>query len=93
MSIVDIVLRNIKQLRIGNRYSLEEVAQGIGYETAKGYYDLESGKTSVKLEHLERLSKFYKVSIDFFLKQDSTEKVQGDNDNLSDQPAKLPRTG
>ena len=60
------VLEIIKQLRKNYRYSLSEVAAGIGYETAKGYYDLESGKTDIKLEHLIRLSNFYNVSIDFF---------------------------
>lgn len=62
------VLAQIKQLRAKNKYSLAKVANGIGYETAKGYYDLESGKTDIKLEHLEKLAKFYGVPIGFFLK-------------------------
>ena len=94
MSTVDVVLKRIKQLRIESKYSLEDVAKGIGYETAKGYYDLESGKTSIKLEHLDRLSKFYKIPIGFFFKQDSTKKVHdGNYSSIPDKQPALPNTG
>lgn len=70
------VLRIIRQLRQERGYSLSDVAQGIGYETYKGYYDLERGKTDLKLEHLEKLAKFYNVPMEFFLNLNSTEMVQ-----------------
>ncbi|VBB05612.1 Hypothetical protein LUCI_0822 [Lucifera butyrica] len=78
MGLSGIVLKTIKKLRIDNKYSLNDVAKGIGYETAKGYYDLESGKTDIKLEHLEKLSKFYKVPLEIFLNPNSTITVHGE---------------
>ena len=69
------VLKVIRKLRKERRYSLADVAIGIGYGTAKGYYDLESGKTDIKLEHLIKLSNFYKVPMGFFLNDDSTNLV------------------
>jgi transcriptional regulator with XRE-family HTH domain len=69
-------LQAIRHLRKINGYSLETVAKGIGYGTYKGYYDLESGKTDIKLEHLVKLAEFYQVPMAFFLEYNSTEKVQ-----------------
>ncbi len=90
MGTKEYVLNRIRQLRSDNKFSLDDVAQGIGYVTAKGYYDLESGKTSIKLDHLVRLSKFYKVPIEFFFRKNSTNAVQECD---SQQPTTLPRTG
>ena len=75
MSVSEKALQVIRNLRSEHRYSLGDVAVGIGYETAKGYYDLESGKTDIKLEHIERLAKFYNVPVEFFLNPNTTETV------------------
>lgn len=71
-SIIDMqkeVLIVIKELRQDRGYSLADVAKGIGYKTLKGYYDLESGKTDIKLEHLIKLTSFYCIPISFFFKE------------------------
>lgn len=67
MCITDKVLKTMRVLREKRGLSMQEVADGINYKTGKGYFDLESGKTKIKLEHLEKLAKFYKVPISIFL--------------------------
>lgn len=83
MSTSEKVLQAIKKLRTDNGYRLSDVAQGIGYETTKGYYDLESGKTDIKLDHLDRLSQFYKIPLEFFLSLESTEMVQNHPESVT----------
>lgn len=75
MCITDKVLKTMKGLREKRGLSMQEVADGINYKTGKGYFDLESGKTKIKLEHLEKLAKFYKVPISIFFDKNITKKA------------------
>lgn len=67
MDITNNALKIIKMLREYKGYTMQEVADGINYKTGKGYMDIESGKTKLKLEHLEMLAQFYNVPISIFL--------------------------
>lgn len=75
MCITNKVLKTMKVLREKRGLSMQDVADGIDYKTGKGYFDLESGKTKIKLEHLEKLAKFYKVPISIFFDKDITKMV------------------
>lgn len=75
MNVTAKALAVIKKLRESRGYTLQEVADGIEYKTGKGYLDIESGKTKLRLEHLEMLSKFYNVPISIFFETDITDKV------------------
>lgn len=66
MDITNNALKIIKMLREYKGYTMQEVADGINYKTGKGYMDIESGKTKLKLEHLEMLAQFYNVPISIF---------------------------
>lgn len=61
------VCEKIKAIRLKNIAPVIELAKACGYETEKGYYDLEAGRVELKLKHLISLSKYYKISIDYFL--------------------------
>lgn len=75
MDITSMALKKIKELRESKGYTMQEVADGINYKTGKGYFDIETGKTKLKLEHLEMLAKFYGVPINIFFADDITETV------------------
>lgn len=72
MSKVEYALKVMKKLRIEKGLTLQDVADGINYHTGKGYYDIESGRSKVRLEHLEKLSEFYKVPISVFFNDQIT---------------------
>lgn len=67
MGKVDCALEVMKRLRSERGFTLQDVADGINYNTGKGYSDIESGRIKVRLEHLEKLSEFYDVPITIFL--------------------------
>ena len=60
------ILEKIKTMREDKGLTLHDVANGIGYGSAKGYHDVESGKIKLRVEHLEKLSKFYQMPIKKF---------------------------
>lgn len=62
------ILLKIKTIREEKGLSLQEVADGIGYKTGKGYYDVESGRVALKVEHIERLADFYGIGLVYFFK-------------------------
>lgn len=75
MDITSMALKKIKELREAKGYTMQEVADGINYKTGKGYFDIETGKTKLKLEHLEMLAKFYEVPINIFFEDNVTKTV------------------
>ena len=74
----EVVLAKIRSMRLERRLTAEKVAHAIGYETGKGYYDLEKGRVSLKLDHLERLAEFYGVPVSSFFCENSTKMVRTD---------------
>lgn len=62
------ILMKIKKLREDRGLSLKDVAKGIGYKSGKGYYEVESGKISLKVEHVEKLANFYGISVTYFFR-------------------------
>lgn len=60
------ILKKIKMIREERGLSIIEMANILGYESTKGYYDVESGRVKLRIEHLERLSKYLKIPIEKF---------------------------
>lgn len=56
----------MKMLRKERGVEVLSVAKVVGYKTAKGYWELETGRREIKLKNLEALTKFYNVPIDIF---------------------------
>ena len=68
----DIVRMRVIDIRRKNKKTQAEVASVLGYESSKAYYELESGRTSIKIKHLEKLSEYYQVSIAYFFESEYT---------------------
>ncbi|AFC28361.1 hypothetical protein PM3016_1436 [Paenibacillus mucilaginosus 3016] len=67
-------LRKIKQLRKEAKFSLDEMAQLLGYESPNGYYYLEIGRGKFSAEALAKVADKFGVPIDeLFFIQDVTE--------------------
>ncbi|HJV46604.1 MAG TPA: helix-turn-helix transcriptional regulator [Bacillota bacterium] len=49
---MELNLEKIKQLRINNNLSMEDMAIYLGYRTATGYYYAESGRCKFKPNHI-----------------------------------------
>lgn len=58
--------KKLVELRKTRKLTQADVAKILGYETSKGYYELESGKTSLKVEHIEKLSNYFNVTPAYF---------------------------
>lgn len=69
------VLVKIKEMREKNGLTLNDLACVTGYQSAKGYRDLEMGKIKLTVEHLQRLADFYNLPICFFFDESITKKV------------------
>lgn len=61
------ILIKIKKLRKDNGLTLQQMAEILGYSSAKGYYEVETGRIKLRIEHLEKLSIFFNVPIKNFL--------------------------
>lgn len=64
-------LLKIKQLRKSSNFSLEEMAQKLGYDSPNGYYYLEIGRSKFSAETLAKVADIFHVSIEdlFFEKK------------------------
>ncbi len=69
----DIVRMRVIDIRRKNKKTQAEIASVLGYESSKAYYELESGRTSTKIKHLEKLSEYYQVAISYFFEHKYTE--------------------
>lgn len=56
----------IKKLRKERGVEVLDVAEAIGYKSAKGYWEIETGRIALKLKTLEALAKFYNVPVGIF---------------------------
>lgn len=61
------ILIKIKNLREERGLTLQQMAEILGYSSAKGYYEVENGKIKLRIEHLEKLSNFFNIPIQNFL--------------------------
>lgn len=52
-------LTKIKQMRKKYHLTQKDMADILGYKTAKAYHDIESGRTKLKLEHIKKI--IYKI--------------------------------
>lgn len=61
------ILIKIKKIREERGLTLQQMAEIVGYSSAKGYYEVETGKIKLRIEHLEKISKFFDIPIQNFL--------------------------
>lgn len=64
----NIVLSKIKNLRQEHGFTLEYVAKVLGYKSVKGYYEVETGRIKLRIEHIEKLSSLYNIPMENFFK-------------------------
>lgn len=60
------ILKRIKELREDNDYKQSFVAEILGIKQ-NSYSQIENGLADIKVEHLIKLCKLYKVSADYIL--------------------------
>lgn len=60
----------LKNLRNQIGYSHEVMSKALGYQSAHGYFYLESGRSRVTAEQLFMLSKLFKVPMEDFFESD-----------------------
>lgn len=58
----------LKELRIQNGKTQEEVARVLGYKGKSGYSMLENGKVELTIQKAKKLASLYKVKPEIFLK-------------------------
>lgn len=58
---------NLRAIRVLNGYTQADIANVLGYSSTTGYARIEKGIQPLKVEQLLKLSKFYKVSVNFLL--------------------------
>lgn len=75
METVNLILQEIKDIRVTRKPDLNELAKAVGFETAKGYYDLESGRTKLTVLHLEKIASYYGLELSYFFDEKITKKV------------------
>lgn len=69
MEILDLqstICDKMKKIRCERNVEVIEIANALGYCSEKGYYDLESGRTDIKLKHIDILMAFYKLPREAF---------------------------
>ncbi len=67
--ISDLARKQLISLRKDKKKTQLEMAKILGYESSKAYYELESGKTALKVEHLEKVSNFFGIDPSYFFIQ------------------------
>jgi transcriptional regulator with XRE-family HTH domain len=71
----------IKQLREAKGYSQQVVADHLGM-TQANYHKLESDKSEIRLDHLEKMAELYKISLAEIITADrSTVHIENNNHN------------
>lgn len=67
MSIVKQVnVNKLKELRLQNKLTLEELSTFIGYKTPSGYHRIELGKVKLTAEQVALLADLYSVDMEYF---------------------------
>jgi len=61
---MELDLKKIKDLRIGEKIPLKEMAAYLGYETPTGYYYAESGRCNFKPHHIPMLATKFNIPMD-----------------------------
>lgn len=57
----------LKELRIKNSKTQDELAKALGYKSKSGYSMLENGKVELTIQKAKILAKYYDVDIKIFL--------------------------
>ncbi|MBS5982330.1 MAG: helix-turn-helix transcriptional regulator [Clostridium butyricum] len=57
----------LKELRLENNKTQQEVAKVLGYKSKSGYSMLENGKVELTIQKAKILADFYKVDVKIFL--------------------------
>lgn len=65
-------LTKIKQIRKKYHLTQKDMADILGYKTAKAYHDIESGRTKLKLEHIKKLSTRFNIPVEKFFDNNIT---------------------
>lgn len=60
------IVQKIKDLRKTKKLTQEDMAKILGYTSAKGYHDIESGRIKLKIEHLQKISNEFHIPIEKF---------------------------
>ncbi len=63
------VRSNMYILRKRNHVNIDLITDAMGFSCRKGYYDLEAGRTDLKLKHIKLLMDFYNVPLEFLAKE------------------------
>lgn len=73
---LNVDLEKIKQLRIKAGLTQEDVARHLGYKTSLGYHYIETGRCSLKADHIVKLSELYDIGMEeLFFKNNTTNTV------------------
>jgi transcriptional regulator with XRE-family HTH domain len=66
LDLQSVIREKLKRIRSERNIEVIEIAKALGYCSEKGYYDLESGRTDIKIKHIEILMGFYKLPKEAF---------------------------
>jgi len=61
--------RQLKQLRVSRKKSLQEIASAIGLKTAGGYQRIEKGENKLKAEALPVLAQIFNLELNELVKE------------------------
>ncbi len=70
------ILKKIRKMRESRALTLGNMATAIGYSSAKGYRDVEIGKTKLTVECLQRIAAYFEVSVEYFFENKITDMVK-----------------
>ncbi|MFP3390653.1 helix-turn-helix domain-containing protein [Brevibacillus sp. SIMBA_040] len=79
--------KELKKLRMEKKYSLLEMAECIGLQTAGGYLRIENGENKLKAEHLPLLAKKFDMSLEELITRLFFEKKVDESSTFNLQPA------
>lgn len=68
---------NFRYLRTKHSMTQENMADLLGYRGKQGYGAIETGKSKVSVDDLEKLADFFGVTLDQMVKQDLSKEVSG----------------
>lgn len=66
---------NIRYLRISHRITQEQMAELLGLKNKSSLSLIESGKSGISVENLEKIADFFGVTLDQLVKQDLSKEV------------------
>ena len=72
---IKVLKKRIREARVNNHFSQEEVAHIIG-DKQSTYWNYESGNSIIPISKLYLLAKFYNISIDYFVGKTENMKIQ-----------------